>query len=106
MGSHYGFSIGEDGPSQVALEGLAMLQALPGATVFYLTDAPSMERAVVLAANTRDIACLRATRPGLPGLYPASAVFRPVQAKVLRQSEADQVLVIAAGRSDTMKGNS
>ena len=68
MGSHCGVSIGEDGPSQMALEDLAMFQALPGATVFYPSDATSMERAVELAANTRGIAYLRATRPALPGL--------------------------------------
>ena len=97
MGSHCGVSIGEDGPSQMALEDLAMFQSLPGATVFYPSDATSMERAVELAANTRGIAYLRATRPALPVLYPASELFRPGQAKVLHQSEADQVLVIAAG---------
>ena len=52
MGSHCGVSIGEDGPSQMALEDLAMFQSLPGCTLFYPSDAVSMERAVALAANT------------------------------------------------------
>ena len=63
MGSHCGVSIGEDGPSQMALEDLAMFQSLPGCTVFYPSDAVAMERAVELAASTRGITFLRAGRP-------------------------------------------
>merc|ERR1712013_552432 len=65
MGSHCGVSIGEDGPSQMALEDLSMFQSLPGCTVFYPTDAVAMER----AANTRGITFLRASRPALPVIY-------------------------------------
>ena len=98
MGSHCGVSIGEDGPSQMALEDLAMFSSLPGATVFYPSDAVSMEAAVQLAANTRGVSYLRATRPALPVLYSGrDTVFRVGEAKVVRQSEADQVLVVAAG---------
>ncbi len=50
-GSHCGVSIGEDGPSQMALEDLAVTRALPNSTVFYPSDAVSAERAVELAAN-------------------------------------------------------
>lgn len=97
MGSHCGVSIGEDGPSQMALEDLAMFQSLPGATVFYPSDAVAMERAVELAANTRGIGYLRATRPALPVLYGNDEVFKVGEAKIIRQSDSDQVLVIAAG---------
>ena len=97
MGSHCGVSIGEDGPSQMALEDLAMFQSLPGATVFYPSDAVAMERAVELAANTRGIGYLRATRPALPVLYTSDEVFRVGEAKIVRQSDSDQVLVVAAG---------
>ena len=76
MGSHCGVSIGEDGPSQMALEDLAMFQSLPGCTVFYPSDAVAMERSVELAANTRGICYLRATRPALPVLYSAEETFR------------------------------
>merc|ERR1719187_3173220 len=97
MGSHCGVSIGEDGPSQMALEDLAMFQSLPGCTVFYPSDAVAMERAVELAANTRGICYLRATRPALPVLYSPEETFRHGQAKLVRQSDKDQVLVVAAG---------
>merc|ERR1712112_336702 len=97
MGSHCGVSIGEDGPSQMALEDLAMFQSLPGATVFYPSDAVAMERAVELAANTRGIGYLRATRPANPVIYANDEVFKIGQAKIVRQSDKDQVLVIAAG---------
>ena len=55
VGSHCGVSIGEDGPSQMALEDIAMFRSLPGCTVFYPSDAVSAERAVELAANTRGV---------------------------------------------------
>ena len=59
VGSHCGVSIGEDGPSQMALEDIAMFRSLPGCTVFYPSDAVSTERAVELAANTRGVSTIR-----------------------------------------------
>jgi len=97
VGSHCGVSIGEDGPSQMALEDLAMFQSLPGCTVFYPTDAVSMERATELAASTRGIAFIRAGRPAVPVLYSNEETFQVGKAKVVRQSAEDQVLVIGAG---------
>merc|ERR1719150_1205462 len=97
VGSHCGVSIGEDGPSQMALEDLAMFKSLPGCTVFYPSDAVAMERSVELAANTRGICYLRATRPALPVLYSPEETFRVGQAKLVRQSGEDQVLLVAAG---------
>lgn len=76
VGSHAGVSIGEDGPSQMALEDLAMFQSLPGCTVFYPTDAVAMERATELAANTRGICFIRAGRPALPVLYDNEETFQ------------------------------
>jgi transketolase len=68
VGSHAGVSIGEDGPSQMALEDLATFRALPGSTVFYPSDAVSCERAVELAANTVGVCFIRTSRPAtLPG---------------------------------------
>ena len=59
VGSHCGISIGEDGPSQMALEDIAMFRSLPGCTVFYPSDAVSTERAVELAANTKGVSKLQ-----------------------------------------------
>lgn len=97
MGSHCGVSIGEDGPSQMALEDLAMFQSLPGCTVFYPTDAVAMERATELAANTRGITFIRASRPALPVIYNNDEQFQIGKAKIVKQSDNDQVLVIGAG---------
>lgn len=76
MVTHCNVSIGENGPSQIALEDLAMFQSLPGATVFYPSDAVAMERAVELTANTRGIGYLRATRPALTVIYNNDEVFQ------------------------------
>ena len=73
--SHCGVSIGEDGPSQMALEDLAMFQSLPGCTVFYPSDAVAMERAVELAASTRGITFLRAGRPQVSSLALLDCVY-------------------------------
>jgi len=97
MGSHCGVSIGEDGPSQMALEDLAMFQSLPGCTVFYPTDAVAMERATELAANTRGITFIRASRPALPVMYNNDEQFQIGKAKIVKQTDNDQVLVIGAG---------
>jgi len=97
VGSHCGVSIGEDGPSQMALEDLAMFRAVPGATVFYPSDPVSTERAVELAANTKGICFIRTSRPGLPTVYNNDENFQIGKAKVLRQSNSDQCLVIGMG---------
>jgi len=97
VGSHCGVSIGEDGPSQMALEDLAMFRSLPGCTLFYPSDAVSTERAAELAANTKGICFLRVSRPATPVVYPNDEVFTVGKAKVVRKSDSDQVLVVAAG---------
>merc|ERR1719312_955465 len=96
-GSHCGISIGEDGPSQMALEDIAMFQSLPGCTVFYPSDAVACERAVEIAANTRGICFLRLSRPSLPVFYDNDEPFQIGKAKICRKSDNDKVLVIAAG---------
>jgi len=97
VGSHCGVSIGEDGPSQMALEDLAMFRSLPGCTVFYPSDAVSTERAVELAANTKGICFVRVSRPATPIIYNNQDQFSIGQARIVRRSDADQVLVVAAG---------
>lgn len=96
-GSHCGVSIGEDGPSQMGLEDIALFRTIPTATVFYPSDAVSCERAVELAANTAGICYIRTSRPNTTILYPNDEVFKVGQAKVIRQSPKDRVLLIGAG---------
>ena len=96
-GSHCGVSIGEDGPSQMGLEDLAMFRAIPGATVLYPADAVCAERLTVEAARREGICYLRTSRPKTPVLYTADETFPVPGLKVLRQSASDQVTAIAAG---------
>jgi len=97
VGSHCGVSIGEDGPSQMALEDIAMFRSLPGATIFYPSDAVSTERAVELAANTRGVCYIRVSRPATAVIYANDEQFEIGKAKIVRRSKEDKVLVVAAG---------
>jgi len=96
-GSHAGVSIGEDGPSQMALEDLAMMRAEPNMTVFYPSDAVSAERLVELAAYTDGPAYLRTSRPKTPVIYGPDERFAVGGSKVLRESASDTATVVAAG---------
>merc|ERR1719219_1881936 len=97
VGSHAGVSIGEDGPSQMALEDIAMFRSIPGATVFYPSDAVSCERAVELAANTKGICFIRTSRPNTEVIYGNEDEFRVGRGSIVKKSGNDQVLVIGAG---------
>lgn len=97
VGSHCGISIGEDGPSQMALEDIAMFRAIPTCTVFYPSDAVSTEKAVELAANTKGICFIRTSRPETAVIYKNDECFKVGLAKIVRQSQKDKVLVIGAG---------
>lgn len=98
VGSHCGVSIGEDGPSQMALEDLAMFRAIPTATIFYPSDAVSTERAVELAAQTKGITFTRTSRPATSMVYPNDEKFEVGKAKIVAQhGSLDQALVIGAG---------
>uniref|UniRef100_A0A671URR3 Transketolase n=1 Tax=Sparus aurata TaxID=8175 RepID=A0A671URR3_SPAAU len=97
VGSHCGVSIGEDGPSQMALEDLAMFRAIPTCTVFYPSDAVSTERAVELSANTKGMCFIRTSRPESEVIYSPDEKFEVGVAKVVRQSDKDHVTVIGAG---------
>lgn len=96
-GSHCGVSIGEDGPSQMGLEDIAMFRAIPEAVVLYPSDAVSAERLVAEAAAHEGIVYLRTSRPKTPILYDADESFPIGGSKVVRQSDADKVTVVAAG---------
>jgi transketolase len=88
VGSHAGVEIGADGPSQMALEDLAMLRAVHGSTVLYPGDATS---------DLEGISYMRTTRGAYPVLYDAAETFPVGGSKVLRESGADQVTLIGAG---------
>lgn len=96
-GTHAGISIGEDGPSQMGLEDLAMVTAQPGFTVLYPSDATSAWRATELLARHQGPSYLRLGRPASPILYSASERFAIGRCKVLRKSTEDKVLIVAAG---------
>jgi transketolase len=96
-GSHAGVSIGEDGPSQMALEDLAMMRGVPNATVLYPCDAVSAERLMAVAAATPGPAYIRASRPKTPVIYGPTETFPVGGSKTLRQSAKDVVTVVGAG---------
>jgi len=96
-GSHCGVSIGEDGPSQMALEDLALFRAVPGSVVLYPSDAVSTEYATELASNTNGIVFIRTGRPALPVLYANDEKFQIGKAKIVKQSPKDQCVVIGGG---------
>ncbi len=97
MGSHVGVSIGEDGPSQMGLEDLAMMAAQPGVVVLYPSDAMCAYRMVENMANHRGMAYMRTGRPKTPIIYGPEETFTIGGSKVLRQSEKDQLTIVAAG---------
>jgi transketolase len=97
VGTHAGISIGEDGPSQMGLEDLAMMRAVPGALVLYPSDAVAAERLITLAATHRGMAYLRLARPKTAVLYASDEEFKIGGCKVLRSSPSDRVTVVAAG---------
>jgi transketolase len=96
-GSHAGVSIGEDGPSQMALEDLAMMRAQPNITVLYPCDAVSTERLLETAAYHRGPVYMRTSRPKTPVIYGPDERFEVGGLKVLRRSGADVATVIGAG---------
>jgi transketolase len=113
VGSHCGVSIGEDGPSQMGLEDLAMMRAIPGSTVFYPSDAVATERLTVLAASLKGATYIRTSRPATPVLYSNTELFPVGGSKTLRTSVNDRLTIVAAGVTlhealsayDTLKAN-
>jgi transketolase len=97
VGSHAGVEIGADGPSQMALEDLAMIRAVQGSTVLYPSDATSTAALVQAMADRDGIVYMRTTRGAYPVLYAAGEDFPVGGSKVLRATDADQVTLIGAG---------
>ena len=96
-GSHVGVSIGEDGPTQMALEDMALMRAIVGSTVLYPSDAVSTEKLVEQMALAKGVYFLRTSRPKSPVIYGNDEQFPVGGAKVLRQNAGDKVTVVAAG---------
>jgi len=112
VGTHVGVSIGEDGPSQMGLEDIAMMAAQPGVTVLYPSDATCTYRLVEKAAAHKGMVYIRAGRPKCPVLYGPDETFQIGGSKVIRQSASDVLTIVAAGVTlfealkahDTLKG--
>jgi transketolase len=96
-GSHVGVSIGEDGPSQMGLEDIAMMRAVAGSTVLYPSDAVCAEKLMDQMASHKGVCFLRTSRPKTEVLYSNDEQFPIGGAKVLRQGGGDKVTVVAAG---------
>jgi len=96
-GSHAGVEIGADGPSQMALEDLAMMRAVEGSTVLYPSDATSAAYLVREMAARNGVVYMRTTRGAYPVLYPPDEAFPVGGAKVVRSGPEDQVTLVGAG---------
>jgi transketolase len=96
-GSHAGVSIGEDGPSQMALEDLAAFRAIEGSTVLYPADGASTVSLVEQMCDLRGVSFLRTTREKTPTLYDAAESFPVGGSKTLRSSRSDSATLIGAG---------
>jgi transketolase len=98
VGSHCGVSIGEDGPSQMGLEDIAMMRCLPNSVVLYPSDAVSTHKLVEqMARHNSSISYLRTTRMATPVIYDNTEDFRIGGCKVLKKSNNDVACIVAAG---------
>jgi transketolase len=97
VGSHAGVEIGADGPSQMALEDLAMMRAVHGSAVLYPADGTSTVALTAAMADLPGISYMRTTRGSYPGLYEPGEEFHVGGSKTLRATGADQVTLVGAG---------
>ncbi|WP_405649731.1 transketolase [Streptomyces sp. NBC_00019] len=97
VGSHAGVAIGQDGPSQMGLEDLAMMRAVHGSTVLYPCDANQTAHLVGAMAGLEGIRYLRTSRGKMPVIYAPGEEFPVGGSKVLRSSDRDRLTVVAAG---------
>lgn len=97
IGTHAGVSIGQDGPSQMGLEDIAMFRSLQNSTVLNPADAVSAERLLEQALKANGIVYIRATRPATPVLYKRGDSFRIGGSMTLRSSPKDRVTIVASG---------
>ena len=96
-GSHAGVSIGQDGPSQMGLEDIALFRSIMDSVVLYPSDAVSTEKLVEQAARLRGIVYLRTTRGATPVIYDGAEEFEIGGNKVLKESDEDRVALRGAG---------
>ena len=96
-GSHAGVSIGEDGPSQMALEDIASLRAVHGSVVLHPCDANQTAKLVAAMAEVEGISYLRTLRPATPVLYGPDEEFEIGGSRIVRQSDEDEVTLVGAG---------
>ncbi|MEN8252904.1 MAG: transketolase [Patescibacteria group bacterium] len=97
VGSHAGVSIGEDGPTQMGLEDIAMIRSIHNSVVLYPSDARACEKLVFAMAEHRGLAYLRTTRAKTKMIYKSDEKFQIGGSKTLKQSSSDQLTIIAAG---------
>lgn len=97
VGSHAGVSIGEDGPSQMALEDIAMFGAIPQSVIFHPSDAVSSAKLLPLMVAHAGISYLRTLRPKTPIIYDMDEEFRIGGSKILRKSSKDVLTIVAVG---------
>ncbi len=97
VGSHVGCSIGEDGPSQMALEDMASLRAIHGSTILYPCDANQTAKLVAAMADMDGIVYLRTTRANTETIYGPDEEFPVGGSKVVRESDSDQVTIVGGG---------
>jgi transketolase len=96
-GSHAGVSIGEDGPSQMALEDIASLRAIHSSVVLHPCDANQTAKLVAAMADTRGIVFLRTLRPNTPVIYGPDEEFEVGGSRLLRSSDDDVVTIVGTG---------
>ncbi len=97
VGSHAGVSIGEDGPSQMALEDIASMRAVFGSTVLYPSDPNQTAALLGEVVDRKGIIFIRTTREKLPVIYPPGEQFHVGGSRVVRRADADQVTLVGAG---------
>jgi transketolase len=97
VGSHAGVAIGQDGPSQMGLEDLAMMRAVHDSTVLYPCDANQTARLVAAMAGLSGVRYLRTSRGTSPVIYGPDEEFPVGGSKVLRSGDRDRLTVVAAG---------
>ena len=97
VGSHAGVSIGEDGPSQMGLEDLAMFRAVFGSVVLVPCDAVSCTKLVDIAAKTEGLIYIRTARPATPVIYKNDEDFKIGGSKVVKSSDDDKLTIVACG---------